>query len=291
MFLPQTKKQWLVLVLVLIGTIAIWNRLVYQLEMQNLFHPNITDYPNPTQALIHNPLRSKVQDVNFKAKDGTQLDAWYVPAKANCPTIIFAHGNAGNIADRSHVVDLFTKAGYGFLAFDYRGYGKSEGVPSEQGLYQDLEAASHYLENVKQIPLSQQIALGGSLGSSVVIDVATRLHFRAVVIYAVLTSAPDVAEYLYQKTNWRFFPIKNMMQQRFDSLSKVQKVRSPLIIMHGTTDHMMPLWMPKALLSKAKVPYKQLLIIPNAGHNDVLELGIDQLLKQLHQLLLETKPT
>jgi uncharacterized protein len=175
------------------------------------------------------------------------------------------------------------------LAFDYRGYGKSGGLPSEQGLYQDLEAASHYLENVKYIPLSQQIALGGSLGSSVVIDVATRLRFRAVVIYAVLTSAPDVAEYLYQKTHWRFFPIKNIMQQRFDSLSKIQNIRSPLIIMHGTADHMMPLWMPKTLFSKAKVPYKQLMIIPNAGHNDVLEIGINPLLKNLHQLLSKTQ--
>jgi fermentation-respiration switch protein FrsA (DUF1100 family) len=188
------------------------------------------------------------------------------------------------------VIDLFTKVGYGFLAFDYRGYGKSKGIPSEQGLYQDLEATSHYLENVKHVPLSQQIALGGSLGSSVVIDVATRLRFRAVVIYAVLTSAPDVAEYLYQKTNWRFFPIKNVMQQRFDSLSKIQKVRSPLIIMHGTADHMMPLWMPKALFNRAAAPYKKLLIIPDAGHNDVLERGINSLQKQLQLLLTQTDP-
>jgi hypothetical protein len=245
-------------------------------------------YPDPIQALAFSPLKNEIQDVTFKAKDGTLLDAWYIPPKQDAQTILFAHGNAGNIADRLSAMSVFSNAGYGFLAFDYRGYGRSQGQPSEQGLYWDLEAASRYLATVKKTPLSKQIALGESLGSSVVVDVATRLPFRAVVIFSTLTSISDVAEYFLKEKVWRFLPGKQLMQCRFNSLSKIAKIHSPLIIMHGMNDLMMPVWMPKALYTKAKTPYKKLLLIPGAGHNDVLELGQDKLLAELRQLLKDT---
>lgn len=288
-FLPTSKEQWAGLALILTIATTIWLIAFQRMETQGLYHPDSTNYPNPTAALTYSPLKSSIQDVYFKAQDGTLLNAWYVPPKPNYPTLVFAHGNGGNIGNRLYVIDLFTRAGYGFLAFDYRGYGNSKGALSEKGLYQDLEAASRYLSNVQQTSLSKQIALGESLGSGVAVDVAAHLPFRAVVIFSTLTSAPDVAEHLISNSPWRILPIQLLMQQRFDSLSKIQKVRSPLIIMHGLQDQMMPVQMPKALFTKATTKYKKLLLIPGAEHNDVLDLGADRLLNTLHQLLMETK--
>lgn len=288
-FLGKSRTGWLGAGL-LIGAIPLLCIKIRQVEDLNLFHPNEAMYPNPIVALQRHPLKDCIQAVHFLSKDGTRLDAWYIPPSLdNAPTVVFAHGNGGNIGDRLSVIRIFTKAGYGFLAFDYRGYGKSGGVPSEQGMYQDMEAASRYLATAQHTPIAKQIALGESLGSGVVVDVATRLPFRAVVIYATLTSTPDVAEYLLKDTSWRALPVQLLMTQRFDSLSKIENIHSPLIIMHGTDDHMMPLRMPKTLYAKAKAPYKKLLIIPGAGHNNVLERGAEPLLKSLRQLLNQSK--
>jgi pimeloyl-ACP methyl ester carboxylesterase len=288
-FGPKSRAGWTCAILAPGSAILLLCLGFRHIEDINLFHPEEAIYPNPVSALQGHLLKDRIQDVRFQSRDGTMLDAWYIPPRENNPTVVFAHGNGGNIGDRLSVIEIFTRAGYGFFAFDYRGYGKSEGVPSEQGLYQDMEAASHYLKTVQHTPLSKQIALGGSLGSGVVVDVATRLPFRAVVIFATLTSTPDVAEYILRNTYGRYLPVQFIMAQRFDSLSKVGKIQSPLIIMHGTNDHMMPLWMPKALYAKAKTPYKKLLIIPGAGHNDVLERGSASLLQSLHELLQQSQ--
>jgi|GEM_PF-1504437 len=264
------------------------------LENWNLYYPTSTEYPtNPSMALVRNPI-PHLQDVYFNTADGVRLNGWFVPASnAQKSTVIYAHGNGGNIGDRTEIIRMFTKRGYGFFAFDYRGYGKSQGTPSEHGLYQDITAASVYLHNTQHIPLNKQIALGGSLGSAVVLDAATHTPFRAVIAYSTLTSAPTVAEHLRDtnRMSWlKILPLQIFMQQTFNSLSKMARVHTPLIIMHGTHDHMMPVNMPKALFTRAASSNKMLLIIPNAGHEDVIFQGENDLFDHLDKLLAETAP-
>jgi fermentation-respiration switch protein FrsA (DUF1100 family) len=262
------------------------------LEERSLYHPDMAGFPkNPLDAIVLPDFRVKVQEVYFNTSDNVRLNGWYIPAASGKPSFVFAHGNGGNIGDRWTIVQRLASRGYGVLALDYRGYGRSEGSPSEAGLYRDMEAASNYLLTERQVPYSQQIALGGSIGSGVAVDVATRIPYRAVVLYAAYTSTPDVAAHLRDthQLGWLgVLPLRFIMRQHFDSLSKMHQIQSPLLIMHGENDEMMPLSMPRALYGQAASPYKKLLIIPDAGHNDVFHEGADRMLDELEQLLAET---
>lgn len=285
-----SRERIALLLLVGLLPVLIWKMVT--LEHDALYHPDMTDYPGePMNALSQSAFKQKVQEVFYATRDGTRINAWYLPPQGHQPTVIFAHGNGGNLGDRWQVMELFAKRGYGFLAFDYRGYGKSEGYPCEKGLYQDMEGAVQYLIRVKKTPVSQQIAMGGSLGSGVVTEVASRHSFRAVILFATLTSTPAVADHVLKtKMNglFRFLPTQYIMQQRFDSLGRIDRIPSPLLIMHGQLDEMMPLSMPKSLYEKAKAPIKKLLVVRGAGHNDVFFQGADQLFAELEAVLQET---
>lgn len=260
-------------------------------EGRCLFHPDSSDYPeNPMAAIANNPLRQVVKEIYFNTPDGQRLNGWFVPARNRKPTILFAHGNGGNIGDRYSMLLPFIQQGYGFLAFDYRGYGKSTGTPSEAGMYRDMQAASDYLAREKRIQPSEQIAMGESLGSAVAVEAATHIPFRAVILFSTLTNTPEVADYLQNRFGWgwlRIVPLHNIMQQRFDSLSRIKRIHAPLIVMHGDADTMMPLSMPRALYAQATSPNKKLLIIQQAGHNNVLMLGADRLIPVLDALLMD----
>lgn len=281
----QSRRRLNLWIMALVIPVAVWAAI--GLEGRALYHPDMTSYPSNPLAGVHDlEFKARIQDAYFTASDGIRLNGWFIPARDNKPTVVFAHGNGGNLGDRWTVMRMFTDRGYGFLAFDYRGYGNSQGIPEEQGLYRDMEAASRFLADEKQIPVQNQIALGGSLGSGVVVDVATRWPYKAVVIYAAYTSTPAVAAHLRnQHVPWLgFIPLQKLMRQQFNSLEKIEKVKSPLIIMHGDKDAMMPLTMPEALYRKASVPNKKLLIIKGSGHNEVFHEGAEQLFTSLARL-------
>lgn len=282
----------LALLVVLIPGIAwSWS----SLESNSLYHPDAGEYPvNPIEAVQGTHLEKQVQDVYFSASDGVKLNAWFVPPKDGMPTVLLAHGNGGNIADRSVILSRFTEKGYGFLMFDYRGYGKSEGVSEEKGLYKDFHAASDYLADKQRIPVSEQIAFGESLGSAVAVEAASGMHFRAVILSPALTSAPATAKHLLQHNLMgvlSFLPTNLIMKQDYDSLSRIGKITSPLLIMHGDADTLTPLWMAKTLYEKSSAAHKKLLIIPGAGHNTVFSRGQDQLLTELESLLEKSRNT
>jgi uncharacterized protein len=289
-FLNRNLNRWhgLIILLCTLAALRIY-------EHRCLYVPDLTDYPqNPLEAIENHPLKAVVQEVTFNAADKTQLNAWFVPSKTGRPTILFAHGNGGNIGDRYSMMMPFIQAGYGFLAFDYRGYGKSQGQPSEEGLYQDMEAASKYLEQARHIPISQQIAMGESLGTAITIHTAARYPYRAVILFSSMSSAPAVAEHLRDTNNlgWLgFLPLPVMMQTQMNALSQIGQIHSPILIMHGEADTMMPLAMPKSLYENATATsYKKLIIVPQAGHNDVFFRGQDQFMAALEQLLTDTAP-
>jgi fermentation-respiration switch protein FrsA (DUF1100 family) len=271
--------------LIISGIILGWSLLT--LEQRSIYQPDSTNYPDPWNALAAQPyLAKRVHAIYFNTADGVRLNGWFVKPGPNKPTVVFAHGNGGNQGDRWDVLQAVTKLGYGFLSFDYRGYAKSGGTASESGLYRDLEAATHYLET-QGIPSTQQVAMGESLGSAVVIDVAARIPYKAIVVYAALTSTPDVAKQLFNNLNLGFLntlPWQHLLRQRFDSLSKIARVRAPVLIVHGDKDTMMPLTMPKSLYSKVAHSRKKLIIIPGASHNTTFAFGKEKLLAELEQL-------
>ncbi len=258
-----------------------------RIEAQNLYFPQETDFPNPTDALTKSRFARRIQVVQFEAIDGTRLSGWYVPAPKHRPTVVYAHGNGGNIGDRWDVLDAFVAKDYGFFIFDYRGFGQSEGTPSEEGLYKDMDAAVYWLQSQKHVPVSEQIAVGASLGGAVVVDAASRQPFKAVAIHSTFTSAPAVAAYWkdHGQMAWlNTLPLHRVMQQKFDSVAKIGQVTSPLLVAHQGQDPKIPLDMVFELYDAAThARLKMMAIEPGNRHTVSVGVIIEYLEKLMTQ--------
>jgi uncharacterized protein len=201
----------------------------------------------------------------FNSADGTRLNGWYFESQSRpaIATIIFCHGNGGNISNVGWLGQRFAKHGFNVLLFDYRGYGASDGVVAdESGLYADGDAAVAYVVNNKGVRPEQIILYGHSLGTTVVADVASRGNYGAVVIESGLSSASSVAATaLPWLPAWLHFLGRN----RFESARKLANVKSPILIAHGDPDGTIPTEEARILFAAANEP-KKLLIVPGAGH-------------------------
>ena len=218
----------------------------------------------------------------FNSADGTRLNGWFfesrLPATA---TIIFFHGNGGNISNVGWIGQRFAEHGFNVLLFDYRGYGASEGVAAdESALYADGDAAVAFVANKKRVRPEQIILYGHSLGTTVVADVASRGNFGAVVLESGFSSASSLAaSALPWLPQWLHFLGRN----RFESARKLTKVKSPILIAHGDPDRTIPTSEAHLLFASANEP-KKLLIVPGAGHV-VFSAAGDQYLNQVEQFM------
>ncbi|MBN4054369.1 alpha/beta hydrolase [Nitrospira defluvii] len=208
------------------------------------------------------------EDLWLSAGDGVRINAWYVPYKGSQQTLLWFHGNAGNIGNR---VDLLTllhrELKTNILIIDYRGYGKSEGEISEEGTRLDARAAYDYLIKRSDTDPRGIILFGRSLGAAVAVDLATELQFGGLILEAPFTSIKDMA-----KETFPWLPIGGFLKTRYDSLAKIGKVRLPLLIMHGDRDNIVPFKQGRRLFEAANDP-KTFYAIPNAAHNDSYVVG------------------
>jgi fermentation-respiration switch protein FrsA (DUF1100 family) len=184
---------------------------------------------------------------------------------------LFLHGNAGNITHRSQSFGEITAAGSSVLMIDYRGYGKSTGRPSENGLYADAEAAYEYL--LKSSRPEEIIVHGESLGAAVAVDLASRHQCGGVVLEAAFTSASDVAGTVLPM-------IGPLLIRSFDSRRKITRVQAPILFIHGSADHTVPMRLGGALFDSAPEP-KYFWAIPGADHNDIVESAGPEYQKRL----------
>lgn len=200
-------------------------------------------------------------DVWLHAKDGVRLHAWWIrPPGARVATAFF-HGNAGNVSHRVDHLREIAAAGSAVLALEYRGYGKSEGWPTERGLYADADAAYEYLLGAGYPP-ERIIVHGESLGAAVAVDVAARRPCGGVVLEAPFTSARDVAR--------RVLPlIGPLITFGWDSKRKITAVRAPVFILHGGRDEVIPFELGRALFEAAHEP-KQFWRVEGADHNNLV---------------------
>jgi uncharacterized protein len=203
---------------------------------------------------------------------GAQIAGWWVPAESpQVRTLLYLHGNGGNVAaNRDHVVRL-RNAGLNVFIIDYRGYGSSTGGPPREKLtYEDAERAWQYLVTERNIPPAHIAIYGHSLGSVVAIDLASRHpEAGALIMEGALTSVADVAK----RVRWAaFLPVRLILTERFDSLSKIASVRSPKLFLHGDADAMNPPEQARRLYDAATEP-KQLAFIPGGGHSDSAEVN------------------
>lgn len=192
--------------------------------------------------------------------DGEQLDAWFVPARGQAVVLIL-HGNAGNISHRMDSIAMFHRLGYGVLIFDYRGYGRSSGKPSEQGLYQDAQTAWDHLTRQRGIAPAHIVLFGESLGGAVAAWLAARERPGALVLSSVFTSAPELGADLYP-----WLPTKWLVRMRYDTRSTLAQVTCPVLIAHSPDDEIIPFHHGQRLFNAAAAP--KVFLPLTGGHND-----------------------
>lgn len=227
------------------------------LEDSFIFFP--TKYPDGDWE----PSRLPYENVYFQAPGGPQLHGWFVPHVAPRTIILFAHGNGGNL---SHRVDLLRVLHDGLkvstFAFDYRGYGRSEGKPSEHGVMDDARSAAAWLAERTGVRPKDLVLYGESLGGAVVVDLAAADGARALVLENTFSNLTDVAEHHYP-----WLPAKSLIRSRFDSTEKIKRYHGPLLQAHGDADTIIPIELGRRLFAAANEP-KEFVVIPGADHND-----------------------
>lgn len=200
------------------------------------------------------------EEVTLQTKDGFKLYGWYIPSTGSSRVLLFFHGNAGNISNRGETLAIFHRLGLNIFIFDYRGYGRSKGDPSEEGLYTDAEAAWDYLRDKKGFAPGQIILDGRSLGGAVAAKLATEVKPAALILESTFSSVKDLAAERY--------PILSrliMLRFAFDTLSRINKITCPLLVVHSTDDEIIPFYLGKKIYDAATVP-KSLLRL-NGDHN------------------------
>jgi len=209
-----------------------------------------------------------IEDCFFTAQDGVKLHGWYAPQEGARQTLLWCHGNAGNISHRlDQMKMLLGRVKANIFILGYRGYGRSQGSPGEEGLYKDAQAAYDYLVSQKNVKASQVVIYGQSLGGAVAIDLALARPCAGLIIESSFTSAKDMAKHLYS-----FLPMHYFMGVRFDSAAKIAQLHRPVLIMHGTRDEVIPFELGQRLFSAANEP-KEFYPIQGATHNDPYLVG------------------
>jgi len=230
-------------------------------------------------ALLYHPYREidltpesygvPYEDVRFRAADGARLHGWHIaPKEAGGPVLLWAHGNAGNLSHRAENIALIQRElGAGVFAFDYRGYGKSEGRPSEDGLYADGRAAHDWL--LARAPRERVFLFGRSLGAAVVVRLASEGRKAR----GLILESPFESTLAMGKKMFPFLPVGWLVSKKFDNASMLPQVKTPLLILHGDRDGIVPHAQGRRLFEAARAPGKRFFTIEGAGHNDTYLAG------------------
>jgi fermentation-respiration switch protein FrsA (DUF1100 family) len=251
--IPRRILRWAVLLFITyLGIVVVF----WFLERRLVFHPT-----SPQEEWLK-PEDERSEDVSFASTDGNTIHGrWIPPETTHHGAVLVANGNAGNLTHRGELAAELRKAlGAGVLLFDYPGYGKSTGTPSEEGCYASGAAAYAWLTEQRKIPPGRIILCGESLGGGTAVELATKHEHRALVLIYTFTSLPAAA-----KWHFPFLPTHTLMRTRFDNLSKIGRCNRPVFLMHGTADRMVPFSHSEQLHAAANEP-KYFLRIDGFGH-------------------------
>ena len=249
---------------VVLATVYLLVLLIFRLyETRFIFFP---DYPSRL-AGDWQPAALPTEDVWLQTGDGVRLHAWWIPAGAEFTFLAF-HGNAANIANRADVYRFLYSLPANVLAVEYRGYGRSEGAPSEEGLYRDARAAYDYLVGRRGLPPQRILAFGQSLGTAVAANLAADHQVGAVVLEAPFASARAVARRVYP-----FLPgLGYVVRSRFDTVAKLQQVHVPLLIIHCTQDPVIAFALGEEVFHRARDP-KSFLQVEGRCHEEASQVA------------------
>ena len=231
---------------------------LFLMQSRLLYYPNLAGrklQASPTDIGLD------YESVNLVTSDNVRIHGWFVKARQHRGTLLFFHGNAGNIAHRLDSLQMFNRLGLSTFIIDYRGYGQSEGRVSEDGTYLDAEAAWQYLTAVRGVNPQRIIVFGRSLGGAVAANLAAKHSPRGLILESVFTSVPDMAAKLYP-----FFPVRLLSRFSYDARKALQEVSSPVLIIHSPDDEIIPFENGLDLFASANEPKSFLKI--RGGHNE-----------------------
>jgi uncharacterized protein len=259
------KRMFSLFVSVLVGYLLV-------LALCRVFEARLIFFPNYPDRLggDWNPRGLGVQDVWLTADDGTKLYAWWIPNDAAKFTFLAFHGNAGNVADRTTVYEFLKGTPGNVLALEYRGYGPSEGTPSERGVYRDAEAAYMYLVKRKGIDPKTIVSFGQSLGTAVATHLAAQHEVGGVILEAPFPSASRVARKFY----WFLPGVGLLVRSHFDTEERLKEINAPILIVHCKHDPVMPFLFGQEVYNAARPP-KDFLEINGQCHEEASVIAPD----------------
>lgn len=218
---------------------------------------------SPLHQVAYTPaeLDLDFQEVSFPSTDGLRLNGWYIPAENAEFTLLFCHGNGGNMMHRLDSIHIFHKLGLNCFIFDYRGYGNSQGKPTEQGTYLDVRAAYKWLTQKKKTSPDSIIAFGRSLGGSIAAYLAGKVKVGALVVESSFTSYVDIGRKFYP-----YMPVRWFASFSYRTIDYIRKVHSPLMLIYSRNDEVVPFEFGLQLYEAANEPKKFVEIF--GSHND-----------------------
>lgn len=248
------KRTVLSIFFILITTWLLLTGLIFYFQDKLLYYPD--------NDLLFSPadINLNFEDVYFKSEDNLDLHGWYIKHENPAATLLFFHGNAGNISHRLESLQIFHQLGLSVFMIDYRGYGRSNGKPTEQGTYLDALAAWNYLRQDLQLDAGEIIIFGRSLGGAIASWLAVKESPKALILESTFTSIPEMGQHLYP-----YLPIKWLARIHYPTIDRIENIDCPLLIIHSPDDEIVPYELGQKIFEKANQP-KQFLEI-SGDHN------------------------
>jgi len=237
--------------------------LVYALQSNMVYFPSRNLHATPQAAGLD------FENVTLQTEDSVSIHGWFIPVDSARGTLLFCHGNAGNISNRIESIAQFNRLRLNVFIFDYRGYGRSEGKPSEKGTGHDAMAAWRYLTGTRGIDPADIIIFGRSLGGAIAAQLATQTNPKVLIVESAFTSLPDAGAKHYP-----FLPVRLMARYKYNTKESLAQIKVPVLIIHSPTDNIIPFEFGRKLFEAANEPKSFLEI--NGTHNDGYMVSAEQ---------------
>jgi fermentation-respiration switch protein FrsA (DUF1100 family) len=231
-FIRLSTLRWARKMGSLLISIIIAGFLAYSVLALTIYFMQPTFLYRPMRGILYTPaeLGLDFDDVIFTSGDGVQLNGWYIPAEGSGMTVLFCHGNGGNMTHRLDSISIFNDLGLNCFIFDYRGYGNSEGEPSEEGTYMDAAAAYKWLREEKKQSAEDIIIFGRSLGGSIAAKLASSVKAKSLILESCFTSYVAIGAKFYP-----YMPVKWFARYNYNTVEYIQDVRCPVMVIHSRT--------------------------------------------------------
>ena len=252
---PRVRRMLFLPIIALVGVYLCICLYLYFFQNRFLFYPTPDIAVSPDQAGL------VFFDQFLELPDGEKVHSWYLPGDSSQPTVLFLHGNGGNIGHRIEHLQFLHSLGVSTLIIDYRGYGHSSGRPSEPNMYADAELAYNWLIDEKKVPAQKLFLFGESIGGAVAIDLASRKKVAGLTVESSFTSLRDIAHHSFP-----LVPTGLLLRSDFNSTAKLPLVSAPILITHSPDDDIIPFAFGQRLYESAKPPKKFVRLF--GGHND-----------------------